>query len=198
MVIDEVHDLQQVYRKILHCMSRPGTISSLKEGVEHGDLDVPCYDATFLSALTLLDAEVSFAVVSENSPFFSETLAAYTLAKVAPTHEADYIIVLQDASEHAVLEALHQCKVGQLIDPQRSATWIMERSLIENQAELRLTGPGIQEEAVLKMGFPSKMWQVRNERVKEYPLGIDMICTDVQAQLVCIPRTTKVDVLEGM
>jgi alpha-D-ribose 1-methylphosphonate 5-triphosphate synthase subunit PhnH len=36
------------------------------------------------------------------------------------------------------------------------------------------------------------MWQARDERTKEYPLGIDLIFADDTAQIVCIPRTTLV------
>ena len=31
MVIDVVHDTQEVFRTILHCMSRPGTIKNIEE-----------------------------------------------------------------------------------------------------------------------------------------------------------------------
>ncbi|WP_198434037.1 phosphonate C-P lyase system protein PhnH, partial [Virgibacillus salexigens] len=102
--MDQVHDLQQVYRKILHSMSHPGTFSNLEPFAEKVDYDLPCYEATFLSAMTLLDAEVTFAIIPENSQQLSTKLTAYTLAKSAPIHEADYIIVLQDALQQDIVE----------------------------------------------------------------------------------------------
>ncbi|CDQ38046.1 MULTISPECIES: phosphonate C-P lyase system protein PhnH [Virgibacillus] len=196
MAMDQVHDLQQVYRKILHSMSHPGTISNLEPFAEKVDYDLPCYEATFLSAMTLLDAEVTFAIISENSQQLSTKLTAYTLAKSAPIHEADYIIVLQDALQQDIVEALQQCKIGNLIDPQFSSTWFLESSGIVNQAELLLTGPGIKDETELQIGLTKELWTTRNKRVKEYPLGIDLICLDNEANLVCVPRTTKIEILE--
>src|SRR5690606_7028433 len=65
MAIDQIHDLQQVYRKLLHSMSRPGTISSMGQESENMDVDCGCDNALMLSAMALLDAEVTFHVLSE-------------------------------------------------------------------------------------------------------------------------------------
>lgn len=195
MAIDQVHDLQQVYRKILHSMSRPGTISSLSDITEHMDFNLPCNDAAILSAMTFLDAEVTFHILTKDKQNLIEKISEYTSARYAPIGEADFVIILREDTETAVLNALEQCKNGNLIDPQQSSTWIIESSLLSNTGELTLTGPGIQQSSQLQTSFSSSMWQARNERTNEYPLGIDLIFADDAAQIVCVPRTTSVKMM---
>lgn len=193
MAIDQVHDLQQVYRKLLHTMSRPGTISCIQEVTGYADYQLPCYDATIVSALTLLDAEVTFHILSESHPYLIEKISEYTLARFAPINEADYIIVLQEDTEASIVRAMKQCKNGNLVDPQASATWIIESSRLADNGELMLTGAGIKHTSQLQVGLTPLVWQTRNERIKEYPLGIDLIFTDERSQIVCVPRTTSVE-----
>jgi len=192
MAIDQVHDLQDVYRKLLHSMSRPGTISSIQSTAAQADNTLPCYDATLLCAMTLLDAEVTFHILSDDQQAIIEKISEYTLAKYAPVAEADYIFVLQGTIESAIASAMEECKNGSLIDPQHSSTWVIESSLLANMGGVTLSGPGIKLNAQLEVGYTSLLWDARKERVKEYPLGIDIIFTDDEAQLVCVPRTTSV------
>lgn len=196
MTIDQVHDLQQVYRKILHSMSRPGTISSLTDIAERLDLNLPCYDATILSAMTFLDAETTFHILSEDQQELIEKISEYTSAKYAPINVADFVIVLREDTETAIQSAIQNCKNGTLIDPQLSSTWIIESAPLSTEGELTLTGPGIQHTCRLHTSFNQSMWQARNEKTKEYPLGIDLIFTDENAQVVCIPRTTSISIKE--
>lgn len=195
MAIDQVHDLQDVYRKLLHSMSRPGTISSIQEVVVHADYKLPCYDATLVSAMTLLDAEVTFHILSENHQDLIEKISEYTLARFAPINIADYIIVLHNDTEQSIIRGMKECKNGNLIDPQTSATWIIESSPLSNNGELVLAGAGIKHTSQLQVSFTASMWQTRNERIKEYPLGIDLIFTDEKSQIACVPRTTSVELM---
>ncbi|WP_067727570.1 phosphonate C-P lyase system protein PhnH [Oceanobacillus damuensis] len=196
MAIDQVHDLQLVFRKLLHSMSHPGSISSFPEMADRVDFDLSCSDTTLLCAMALLDAEVTFHILSKDNQNLIGKIAEYTLAKYAPIQEADFVIVLQDDKESDILNAMDQCKIGNLINPQQSSTWIIENTRLSNDGVLKLTGPGIKSHAHLETGFPSVLWYSRNERTKEYPLGIDLIFTDNDGQLVCVPRTTTVEITE--
>lgn len=189
MAIDQIHDLQQVYRKLLHSMSRPGTISSIEQETEHMDVDFGCAHALIVSAMVLLDAEVTFHVLSKNRRDLIEKISEYTSARLAPLQEADFIIVLQENEESEILEALAQCKIGNLIDPQQSATWIIETPILTNEGTLLLTGPGIETEAHLSTGQSPQFWLARDSRIKEYPMGMDMIFADGSSQIACLPRT---------
>ncbi|MDN3427317.1 phosphonate C-P lyase system protein PhnH [Microbacterium sp. APC 3898] len=189
MAIDQIHDLQQVYRKLLHSMSRPGTISSMGQESGNVDVDFECANALMLSAMTLLDAEVTFHVLSETRQDLIEKISEYTSARHAPLQQADFIIVLQEDEESKVLEAMAQCKIGSLIDPQQSSTWIIETPILSNTGSLLLTGPGIETEARLSAGQSPRFWQARDNRIKEYPMGIDLIFADCSSQIACLPRT---------
>ncbi|WP_298831200.1 phosphonate C-P lyase system protein PhnH [uncultured Planococcus sp.] len=196
MAIDQIHDLQQVYRKLLHSMSRPGTISSIEQETENMDVDFGCADALMLSAMVLLDAEVTFHVLSKKRRDLIEKISEYTSARCVPLQEADFIIVLQEDGESEILEAMAQCKIGNLIDPQQSSTWIIETPALSNKGGLLLTGPGIETEAHLAMRQSSEFWQARDSRIKEYPMGIDMIFADGSSQVACLPRTVTAILME--
>ncbi|MEI4769853.1 phosphonate C-P lyase system protein PhnH [Psychrobacillus sp. FJAT-51614] len=196
MAIDQVHDLQQVYKKILHSMSRPGTISSLSEIAERVDYNLPCYNATILSAMTFLDAESTFHILSEEQKDLTEKISEYTSSRYAPINEADFVIVLREDTDTAIQRAMQQCKNGTLIDPQLSSTWIIESTPLSDKGPWVLAGPGIEHTSQVQTRFDQSLWQARNEKTKEYPLGIDLIFTDEYAQVVCIPRTTTISNME--
>ena len=191
MAIDQIHDLQQVYRKLLHSMSRPGTISLIEQETTKVDVDFGCANSLMLSAMVLLDAEVTFHVLSENRRDLIGKISEYTSARFVPLQEADFIIVLQEDEETEILKAMAQCKIGNLIDPQQSATWIIETPILSNAGSLLLTGPGIETEAHLSTGQSSRFWQARDSRIKEYPMGIDLIFADGSSQIACLPRTAS-------
>ncbi|WKA58416.1 phosphonate C-P lyase system protein PhnH [Planococcus shenhongbingii] len=195
MAIDQIHDLQQVYRKILHSMSRPGTISVLEEAKQL-DYELPCKKSTMLCAMTVLDAEVTFHILPGNQQKLIEKISEYTSARYAPIEEADFVIILKNASKEDVLQAMRQCKIGSLIDPQLSSTWIIESEGLAEEGNLSLSGPGIESHASLHAGMLESFWKARSSRIKEYPMGIDLIFVDDDSGIVCIPRTTRVIMTE--
>lgn len=192
MAIDQIHDLQQVYRKLLHSMSRPGAISVLEKEAKRLDYELPCKKSTMLCAMTVLDAEVTFHILPENDQGLIERISEYTSAKYASIEEADFVIILESDTEEAVLQAMQQCKIGNLIDPQLSSTWIIESNRLAEEGCLVLSGPGIESQARLHAGMPVTFWEARSSRIKEYPMGVDLIFVDDDSQMVCIPRTTRV------
>ncbi|PIC86956.1 phosphonate C-P lyase system protein PhnH [Sporosarcina sp. P20a] len=192
MAIDQVHDLQYVYRKLLHSMSRPGTISSITEPVKRMDYSIPCSEALLLTAMTLLDGEVTFHIISNEHQGLIEKISEYTSAKYASIHEADFVIVPRGDNEQAIQHAMEHCKIGSLIDPQQSSTWLVESPVLQNDGQTVLKGPGIQTEIPLQTGFPEVFWRARNQRTNEFPMGIDLIFIDQASQIACVPRTTAV------
>ena len=193
MVFDMVHKTQETYRKILSCMSRPGTISTLLGDQQN---PMPCHDATFLTIVTLLDAEVSFHVVSD-SHHLREAIADYTLAKETAVEQADFVIVPKGTSEEDMVQVMKQCKIGTLENPQHSSTWIIEQDTISVTGKVALSGPGIKMQNTLHLDFSERFLAMRNERVKEFPLGADLIFTD-PISLACIPRTTTLSIQGGV
>lgn len=192
MKLDMVHDIQSVYRKVLNAMSRPGILENINEEAEKNDIDINFYSGSFLVMLMVLDREVSFNVVSEQGNDVSKLISEITYAQAKPVEEADYIFVLEDKCSESLDEIIEKSKIGDLVDPQKSATIIAEVQCISKDGDIELEGPGIQD--VNKIGICSnKKWiNARKNKNEEYPLGIDLIFIDEKSNLVCIPRTTKI------
>ena len=192
MIIDAVHDTQAIFRTILYCMSRPGTIESIADIGHQSESQELCYDSTLLSAMTLLDAEVSFHVVGENAPLIEAFLSAYTLSTVAELHEADYLFVTKCTNREVIHDVFNQAKKGTLTNPQQSATIIMETEKLSNDPQLTLRGPGIATTENVQI-VASELWIGKREGAnQEYPLGVDMIIIDPQNNMMCLPRTTTI------
>lgn len=198
MAIDQVHDTQRVFRQLMQGMSHPGKIVSVQEQTTKLDYDMPCFDATMLCALALLDGEVTFHIVGHRNEAFLDKLSKYTLSKSVPIYEADYIFALQNTSDDVIVEAMENCKNGDLLNPDNAATWIVESSPLSNAATYTLTGPGIKHIQNVHIGVSEVIWSCRQKRVEEFPLGIDCIFVDKDAQLVCVPRTTIVQRTEEL
>lgn len=193
MAVDVVHDTQNVFRSLLDSMARPGKVVSLAETASRIDHELPCYSATFLLALTTLDSEVSFHVLAGAAQQDIElTLTRYTHAKKVPITEADFIIVPEDSSEEHLTEAMSQAKKGTLIDPQLSATFIIECPIFSLKSQHELTGPGIQHTMQLPLDLSQIFIATRQACNVEYPLGIDLIFTEPSGDITCIPRTTVI------
>ena len=196
MAIDQVHDTQKVFRQLMQGMSHPGKIVSIQEQTTELDYNLPCFNATVLCALALLDGEVTFHIVGHQNEAFLEKLSHYTLSKCVPIHDADYIFVLQNTSDEVIVTAMENCKNGDLLNPDNSATWIVESSPLSNEATYTLTGPGVKDIQNVHIGVSEWIWSCRQKRVEEFPLGIDFIFVDEGARLVCVPRTTNVQRME--
>ncbi|WP_194287309.1 phosphonate C-P lyase system protein PhnH [Gracilibacillus oryzae] len=192
MRIDTVHDMQQVYRTLLQSMARPGSVASLQPITSKMDDAKGCYKTTWLIAMTLLDAEVTFHILGDPQGEVTSKISAYTFAQFTSIEKADYIFVLEDTSETEIIHDLSQCKIGDLRDPQLSATWIIENKLNQNPDQWSLTGPGIKGETKLPLLLTEEFLQARKGRTNEHPLGIDLIFTTKNAEIVCLPRTTSI------
>ena len=190
MNFDLVHDIQQSYRKLLNVMSRPGEIENISDLSEKLDIDIEVYKSNYLIMLMLLDGEVSFNVYSENREKINKIVGQITNSKLKPFHEADYLFVTKEAKN--ITDVMSICKVGDLSNPHKSATLIIEVENLDNNKELKLTGPGIKDSNYLSFESNKEWLKIRNEKNKEYPLGIDIILIDEKGNLACLPRTTKV------
>ncbi|MCW1927909.1 phosphonate C-P lyase system protein PhnH [Bhargavaea beijingensis] len=197
MQLDSVHDIQKVYRELLQCMARPGKIADTRETAAKADLIRECHPATFLVAQTLLDAEVTFHVLGDRAENIRRKIADYTFAAHAPAEEADYIIAPLCTSEPELLEAMQACKAGTLENPHDSALWIIESGALGEPAGRKLSGPGIKDEADAPIALSDAFVSTRNRKTQEFPAGIDLIFTDSDGGISCIPRTTAISAKEG-
>lgn len=194
MKLDIVHDLQSIYRKIVDSTSRPGLISDLrKEAALVEDEETKgCTASLLLLALTLFDQEVTFKVFSAQADTVSKTINQLTYAKPTETVQADYLLILKDAAKGSLEEAIIHAKSGTLKNPHTSATIIVEVDSVTNGEALMLTGPGIQTTKPVYLDIKENWIESRQEKNKEYPLGIDLMFIDETHQLVSLPRTTQI------
>ena len=115
-----------------------------------------------------------------------------TYSKEKSLEEADYVFVLEDASEKSLAEAYKLAKAGTLIDPNKSATIIAEVNAISNDDVLELSGPGIKDKKSLYISGDNKWIEERALKNSEYPLGVDAIYIDKEYKVISLPRTTKI------
>ncbi|WP_332650043.1 phosphonate C-P lyase system protein PhnH [Lysinibacillus sp. 54212] len=183
--MEMTHFTQQTFRTLMDCFARPGK----KEAVQPLHTVDGLYPETLSVLMTLLDGEVSFQTVGEEERLQRE-LRAWTGAKVNEFGAAEFIIVPAQAKSEQVLEALAVAKIGDLIDPQQSATFVMEVAQAQRKTVYKLTGPGIQHQEVMEIALSSDIVQLRAKRNREFPLGVDLILIDEAGKVLAIPRTT--------
>ncbi|KJS21995.1 MAG: phosphonate metabolism protein PhnH [Clostridiaceae bacterium BRH_c20a] len=193
-MFDHVHDSQKAYRKLVDSLAKPGTINSLKPESEKLDLSVNCNKSMLLLMLMLLDTEVTFQILSENSEKIAKYINQLTYAKTESLEKADFIFVLQDSAAEDFFTAIEGCKLGDLVNPHLSATLIIEVERITNEKQLILKGPGIKETNYAALSFAEDWVHYRAAKNAEYPLGVEIYFIDKEHNLLAIPRTTTISV----
>lgn len=189
----ETASTQTVFRTLLNCMARPGTIGHLDQKLNFGKLDKPFTNYFFSIALTLLDQEVLFHVWNNQYPAAAQ-LQAYTMSRPGKLEDCDYLLV--SGAEYFDLSRL---KKGSWQFPDESATIICQVESLTapaiRQAEtirFELRGPGIPSLREISVGGlnPALLepWRQCN---REYPQGLDWILVDRSGQVCCLPRSTK-------
>jgi alpha-D-ribose 1-methylphosphonate 5-triphosphate synthase subunit PhnH len=194
LTLDIVHDLQSVYRKLVDSTSRPGLISDLRKEaalVEEEDKK-GCSASVLLIALTLFDQEVSFKVFSPQADSVTQTINQLTYAKPTEAKKADFLLILQDAEKGCFEEAIIHAKAGTLKNPHKSAFIIVEVKSVTSGEALLLKGPGIHTTELVHLDIIENWVESRQEKNKEYPLGVEMIFIDQDHQLLSLPRTTQI------
>ncbi len=170
-------------------MAGPGAIVDLSREAELLDLDLPLNKGILLVALALLDAETSFAVVSDDTAAQSDAISHMTYAKAAEQGQADFVFVMGGT---AAAEAIARARSGSLVDPHLGATLVIEARSLGEDGRLLLSGPGIESTARLKVDMEGGWVAARAAKNVEFPLGVDLILVDPRFRLAALPRTTVV------
>jgi alpha-D-ribose 1-methylphosphonate 5-triphosphate synthase subunit PhnH len=154
--------------------ARPGDVSGL-ETIAEALLDLETSDCTSSAAL--------------------EVALERTGSRRAISTEAAYHFHLEITS--SVLSQLEHVRLGTPLYPDESASLILACSQ-DSGVQLRLTGPGIAKERVVRaLGVPLEFWKVR-ERKMSFPIGWDVFLVSRVAagiQVIGLPRSTRVEVL---
>lgn len=190
-MIDFIHDIAGAYRELIYACSYPGEKVSVEKFCMGNTIETPMRTTTLLFALSLLDVEVTFAVVGEKKNQVAKFLKNLTYAKEVSYQDADFIFILKEAKEEEKIQAIQEAKIGTLTDPHCSATVLCEVESIEQGEVFLASGSGILEETVIEIEFFRGWDRQRQIKNKEFPLGIDFYLLDSKYQLIALPRTTK-------
>ncbi len=196
---DIVHDSQQLYRKLLDSMARPGKINKVQategqftgcEGIRPSMLAI---------ALTLLDRESSFYVRSPLAKAFSQYVKWKTFSKEALLANAQFIFIQDKLSNQDIMKLAQEVNVGTLHDPHEGATIIIDVQSLDTSSNngtgirFSLTGPGIKtQRSCVIDGIDIAWFEARERRNAEFPLGFDLILVSTDGAILSIPRTTHI------
>jgi len=148
--------------------------------------------ATALIGFALLNGDVCFHV-ADHSDDVGAYLTVNTGAQEATADEADFIFVKGNQRSPVILAA----KVGSLRYPEEGATAVVDVSKIsdtpiDGALALTLSGPGVPDtKTVYIQGLDAGILSDFVTQNTEFPLGMDLILTDDNDALVCVPRTAK-------
>jgi alpha-D-ribose 1-methylphosphonate 5-triphosphate synthase subunit PhnH len=186
---DEVFDAQRHYRQLLDCMARPGKINVLPrpEWAPPAGL----HTAGALVGFALLNPDVSFCVLGAGADTLTQYIQINTAAKTDAVALADYIFMDGDAP-------MPVAKRGTLPYPEESATLVVAVDRLSAEGgdvAVSLTGPGVEGRRTfwidgLDIAFLSQL----RECNAEFPLGIDVVLTDAEQRIACIPRSSQIHI----
>lgn len=191
---------QKTFRTLLQAMSHPGRIYEFAHESVIGSRETEL-QGLFSVLLTLLDHEVAFAVKGCGEEF-EQKITRVTGSMPASLKKADFIIVPSGDSEGEILMA----RRGALEYPDAGATVIyLVKSLSDcngafdkdNGAQaVVLKGPGIYNEIAAAIGGLNRQELFYLKEINsEYPLGVDSIFIDGSCRVMCIPRSTRIEVV---
>jgi len=174
----------------MQAMAYPGTIHHLNNHIPR----TTGIENLQLLAETLLDQDVTFCVIGDYGTCeIEDILHGRTNSPPTDLSLADFIILTSGSSKGKLLAA----KTGIPEYPDRSATVLIS---VESMADgcasdflVRLTGPGIADEKYIQIhGLDHEELCHLRELNNGYPLGVDSLFVDKNDCIMCIPRSTKI------
>lgn len=188
---------QQVFHDMMEAMSQPGTFRDLGEHAPPSP--VP---AAVTPILTLADLMTPLAVLE--SPTVSEleagaiaaTLSGLTGAPIDGPGKARFVLALEEPKDWDELNT------GSHWSPELGALLVQRVEAVSPDTSgdlaVRLTGPGIHpgRPTTISVSGLSVDWFVQRAALtSSYPAGIDCILVSDKGSFVCIPRTTRIEIL---
>lgn len=189
--------MQRAYRKLVRALSYPGLLVDLAPEASTVQIAEAAEAMIVVLARVLLDAEVRFALLP-SQPELADLLAGLTYSRATTPGEADFLIARGPA---ALAEALAAARIGTLVDPHHGATILAEAAAVadssfaaagDTRRAYELAGPGIDGTRRLELALDSEWPALREEKNREFPMGVDVVFFDAAGGLVGLPRTTRV------
>lgn len=186
---DPVFDAQSTFRSVMDAMANPGRIEELS-----AVSDMPRRLALSLAAIAL-------ALVDHDTPVFLDRAFAADRDVAASLSFHTGCRFVEDASRAGFAligdpqncPALSSFALGTPDYPDRSTTLLLQVERLENDAGLRLCGPGIPDfrelsAAPLPKGFTQEL-RANRER---FPQGVDLLLC-CGTRLAALPRSTRIE-----
>lgn len=181
---DPVLEAQAAFRALLEATARPGTVVSLPK--PEAPPPLPPAAAAILLALCDADTPLWLGGRLATAPVRDWLRFHAGSPLVAAPAEASFAVA---SADEAPFDAL---ATGTDEAPERSATLLLLVEAFGTGRSLRLAGPGIAGEAMLRVaGLPNGFvsWRARNLAL--YPRGVDvLLVSDIET--AALPRTTVV------
>ncbi|MFT5719773.1 MAG: alpha-D-ribose 1-methylphosphonate 5-triphosphate synthase subunit PhnH [Motiliproteus sp.] len=195
---EPVTDSQRTFRRLLKAMSEPGTMVNLSSPEALAGL----YSSTFAICQALLDKQTPLWLAPEFSSAAIRRNLHFHTGMPITDEPADALFAVASPDEITAMSAF---SIGSSEYPETGCTLILQVSSVAAASAtesstslpttLRLSGPGIATEKLICIAdLNAVLIDYLTERPDAFPLGIDLIFVAEQA-LVCIPRTTQVEVL---
>lgn len=189
---EPVFEAQAVFRTLMDCMARPGTIGHIAATVAPPRPMAPAAGAI---ALTLCDHDTTVwltpALAASALPGWLAFNAGAVLAEERQNARFAFI------EKGAMLPNFCLFAQGTQEYPDRSTTLVVEIEAFEDGRPLVLKGPGIRtQEEIAPVGLPDMFPQFWAENRQKFPRGVDLILV-AGDRMVCLPRTTVISVKEA-
>lgn len=189
---EPVFQAQAVFRTLMDCMARPGTIGTIAAAVTPPK---PLNAAAGAVALTLCDHDTAVWLTPALAASMLPGWLAFNAGSViaAERQNARFAFI----EKGAMLPNFCLFAQGTQEYPDRSTTLVVEIEAFEGGRPLVLKGPGIRtEENIAPVGLPDMFPQFWAENRQKFPRGVDLILVAGE-QILCLPRTTVVSVKEA-
>lgn len=182
---------QANFRALLHAIAYPGDRVKLIDVTQGHSFTSYVFSQSILEVL--VDGEVSLLTLPQQKDLEAEVKIFTNVRIVTQVEQADYIWVegqaLSNRTEFSFLDAV---KVGQLEDPEQSATLIIAVANVTGMGTpVHMQGPGIKASLEDSLPLSPAFLAWRAQMNNEFPLGIDIILVDQQGQAMALPRTTS-------
>lgn len=184
---EPVHHAQSVFRMMMDCLSRPGTVQSI---VPEIDPPRPLGVAAGAIALTLLDHDTPvWLTPGLAKSAVAEWIGFHTGAPLT-REKSDARFAFVEAG--APLSSFGLFANGTQEYPDRSTTIVLEVASLDKGAPLSLSGPGIRESATIApQGLPDMFLRQWADNRALFPRGVDVVLT-AGRQMLGLPRTCKI------
>lgn len=183
---EAVHHAQASFRAILHAFSRPGEIVAMPP-IFHAPL--PMGQSMLSAALCLLDGEISAWLDPAFRTKDIQDLLRLRAGVCVSSHPANVDFALVGDANN--MPDLDRFRAGTLLEPNRSATLLIQLSSLVGGLPVSLSGPGIETTvSVSPTGLPSWFWSSWDANTAQFPVGVDVILADGHGVLA-LPRSAR-------